>query len=60
MTTRQQQSVRTPFQAVPRKTASDNETGGKHRAALRDAVTSVKTAVDNAVQPKHAKKESTD
>ncbi len=61
---KQQQSVRDSFIAVPRKSASDNETGGRHRAPLRDAVNAtidnVKAAVANATQPKHAKAESED
>jgi hypothetical protein len=62
--TRQQQSVRNSFMAVPRNSASDNETGGRHRAPLRDAVNTtvanIKAAVDNAVQGKHAAKDSED
>lgn len=53
--TRQQQSVRKSFVAIPQKSTSDNETGGRHRAPVRDAVESIKKAVDNAVGPKHAK-----
>jgi hypothetical protein len=39
---------------------SDNETGGRHRAPLRDAIADVKTAVNNAVNGNHAAKESED
>ena len=46
------------------RSASGNETGGKHRAPLSDAVNAtidnVKTAVANATKPKHAKAESED
>jgi hypothetical protein len=55
---RQQQSVRNSFLAVPGDSASDNETGGRHRAPLRDAITNIKAAVDNAVQAKHVAKDS--
>lgn len=55
---RQQQSVRNSFLAVPGNSASDNETGGRHRAPLRDAITNIKAAVDNAVQAKHVAKDS--
>ena len=49
------QTVRDSFQAVPRNLASDNgTTGGRHRAPLRETIADVKTAVDNAVHPKHA------
>jgi hypothetical protein len=58
--TRQQQSVRDSFRAVPRKLPSDNDTGGKHRAPLRDAVANIKAAVDNAVGGKHAAKDAED
>ncbi len=46
--------MRDSFRAVPRKLGSDNETGGRHRAPLREAIANVKTAVDNAVNGKHA------
>ena len=46
--------------ATPRKSASDNETGGRHRAPLREAVADIKTAVDNAVSGKHAKPDAED
>jgi hypothetical protein len=39
---------------------SDNETGGRHRAPLRDAIANVKTAVDNAVRGKPANEASED
>ena len=55
---RQEQSVRNSFMAVPRKSSSDNETGGRHRAPLREAITKVKTAVDKVVKPKHATEDS--
>jgi hypothetical protein len=57
---RQSQTVRDSFRAVPGKTSSDNETGGRHRAPLRDAVANIKAAVDSAVQGKHAAKDSED
>lgn len=62
---RQQQSVRNSFMAVPRKSASDNETGGRHRAgplsqAVNATIDNVRTAVDNAVAPKHANPEAED
>jgi hypothetical protein len=61
---RQTQTVRESFRAVPRKLASDNEAGGRHRAPLREAVNAtidnVKTAVTNAVGPKHARPEAED
>ncbi|WP_123029317.1 hypothetical protein [Mycolicibacterium stellerae] len=57
---RQTQTVRDSFMAVPRKSASDNETGGRHHAPLREAATDIKAAVDNAVSGKHAAKEADD
>ena len=47
--------------ATPRKSASDNETGGRHRAGpLREAVADIKKAVNDAVSGKHAKPEAED
>ena len=58
---RQTQTVRNSFIAVPGKSASDNETGGRHRATpLRDAVAGIKQAVNDAVSGKQAKPESED
>ncbi len=62
---RQTQTVRNSFMAVPRKLASDNETGGRHRArrlsqAVNATIDNVKTAVTNAVAAKHAKPEAED
>ena len=57
---RQTETVRNSFMAVPRKSASDNETGGRHRAPLREAIADVKAAVDNAVNGRHATEESED
>ena len=58
---RQTQTVRNSFIAVPGKSASDNETGGRHRATpLRDAVAGIKKAVNDAVSGKQAKPESED
>jgi hypothetical protein len=63
--TRQQQSVRNSFLAVPRSLGSDNGSAATGRHTARDAVnsaisqvnTAVKTAVSNVTQPKpkHAK-----
>lgn len=55
---RQQQSVRDSFRAVPQKSSSANETGGRHRAPLRDAVENITNAVNSAVSGKHAAKDS--
>lgn len=56
-----QQSIRDSFMAVPRKSASDNETGGRHRATpVRDAVDTIKKVVNDAVGGKHAAKDSED
>jgi hypothetical protein len=67
---RQQQSVRTSFLAVPRSLGSDNGTASAGRHAARDAVnsaisevkTAVKTAVSNVTQskPRHAKPDTDD
>lgn len=60
---RQAQSVRDSFLAVPRKSASDNgssSTGRHARDAVSEAVGNVKHAVANAVTPKHAKPASAD
>ena len=57
---RQTQTVRNSFMATPRKLGSDNETGGRHRAPLRDAIADVKKAVNDAVSGKHAKPDAED
>jgi hypothetical protein len=57
---RQTQTDRNSFRAVPGNSASDDESGGRHRAPLRDAVSNVKTTVNNAVQGKHAKPDTGD
>lgn len=59
-TSRQQSTVRNSLFASPRKSFSGNDTGGKHRAPLRDAIDNVKTAVNNLTQPKHAKADTED
>lgn len=55
-----QPSVRNSLFASPRKSLAGNDTGGKHRAPLRDAVDNVRTAVKNLTQSKHAKADSED
>ncbi len=50
---RQTQTVRNSLQAVPRNSASDNETGGRHQVSER--VADVKAAVSDAVHGRHAK-----
>jgi hypothetical protein len=58
---RQQQTIRDSLRAIPRNLASDNDaTGGRHRAPLREAIADAKTAVDNAVNGKHAKEATED
>ena len=39
---RQASTVKDSFKATPRKLGSDNETGGRHRAPLREAVANIK------------------
>jgi hypothetical protein len=53
-----QGTVRDSLRAIPRNLGSDNETGGRHRAPLREAISDVKTAVNNAVRGKPAKEEA--
>jgi hypothetical protein len=44
------------FKAVPGNSVANNAAGGKHRATpLKDAVDTIKKAVDNVTHPKHAK-----
>ncbi len=49
-----QSQTRESFRAVPGNSGSDNETGGRHRAPVRDAIADVKTAVGNAVAGRRA------
>jgi hypothetical protein len=53
-----QGTVRDSLRAIPRNLVSDNETGGRHCAPLREAIADVKRAVNNAVRGKPAKEEA--
>ena len=60
-TSKQQESVKKSFMAVPGQSTSNNETGGKHRPGpLRKAVADIKKAVNEAVSGTQTAKESDD